>query len=251
MNICLFTADEINNPLPLRDERARHIVKILHKKTGDTFSAGVIGGMAGKALITDISSGAEGGAIRFSFTPETDGKELSPLTLIVGFPRPIQLKRLLRDVAGLGASHIFLTGTELGEKSYMQSSLVERGAAYKMLLDGSAQAGSTHVPCLSLHETLAECIAAADKESAIKIALDNVNAPLSLTAFLSEKKSEKLFPCPVIAAIGSERGWTDAERARFENCGYTRCSMGERILRTETAATAAASIILAEMGILG
>ena len=50
MNICLFTADEINNPLPLCDERARHIVKILHKKTGDTFSADVIGGMAGKAL---------------------------------------------------------------------------------------------------------------------------------------------------------------------------------------------------------
>ena len=83
MNICLFTADEIDNPLPLRDERARHIVKILHKKTGDTFSAGVIGGMAGKALITDISSETEGGAIRFSFTPETNGKELSPLTLIV------------------------------------------------------------------------------------------------------------------------------------------------------------------------
>ena len=247
MNICLFTAEEINNPLPLRDERARHIVKILHKKTGDTFSAGVIGGMAGKALITDMDDGA----IRFSFTPETDGKKLSPLTLIVGFPRPIQLKRLLRDVAGLGASHIFLTGTELGEKSYMHSSLIERGAAYKMLLDGTAQAGSTHVPCLSLHKTLAECISAADKESAIKIALDNVNAPLSLTAFLSKKKSEKLFPYPVIAAIGSERGWTDAERARFENCGYTRASMGERILRTETAATAAASIILAEMGILG
>ncbi|MFC2386902.1 16S rRNA (uracil(1498)-N(3))-methyltransferase, partial [Treponema socranskii] len=46
-------------------------------------------------------------------------------------------------------------------------------------------------------------------------------------------------------------GWTDAERALFEKCGYTRASMGERILRTETAATAAASIILAEMGILG
>ena len=250
MNICLFTADEIDHPLPMRDERARHIVKILHKKTGDTFSAGVIGGTAGKALITDMGSGTEG-TIRFSFTPETDGKELSPLTLIVGFPRPIQLKRLLRDVAGLGVSHILLTGTELGEKSYMQSSLVERGAAYTMLLDGTAQAGSTHVPSLSLHKTLTECIAAADKESAIKIALDNVNAPLSLTAFLSEKKSEKIFPCPVIAAIGSERGWTDAERVLFENCGYTRCSMGERILRTETAATAAASIILAEMGILG
>ena len=251
MNICLFTPDEIDRPLPLCDERARHIVKILHKKTGDTFSAGVIGGKAGKALITDISEGKDGGAMRFSFTPETDGKALSPLTLIVGFPRPIQLKRLLRDVAGLGASHIRLTGTELGEKSYMQSSLVERGAAYKMLLDGSSQAGSTHVPRLSLHETLAECLREEDTEGAITVALDNVNAPLSLTAFLSKKTRDGFFPCPVIAAIGSERGWTDAERAMFERHGYTRCSMGERILRTETAATVAASIILAAMGKLG
>lgn len=252
MNICLFTQDEINKPLPIRDERSEHIVKILHKKTGDTFAAGIIGGMAGTATITEITGGTSsgGGTVSFSFEPETDGKPLYPLTLIIGFPRPIQLKRLLRDVAGLGVCAVHLTGTELGEKSYMQSSLVERGAAYRMLLDGTVQAASTHVPELFLHRTLAECMNAVQADGAVKITLDNVRASCTLTGFLSAHpvKDTGRSGASVTAAIGSERGWTDSERALLEAAGYTRCSMGQRILRTETAATVAASVILAAMG---
>ena len=54
MNICLFTSDEISNPLKKNDERAAHLVKILHKKEGDSFDAGIIGGAAGSAVITKI-----------------------------------------------------------------------------------------------------------------------------------------------------------------------------------------------------
>ena len=52
----------------------------------------------------------------------------------------------------------------------------------------------------------------------------------------------------VIAAIGSERGWTNKERAMLEEAGFIRCGMGERIMRTETAATVAGAIILNAMG---
>ena len=179
MNICLFTSEEIGKPLPWNDGRAQHLIKVLHKKQGDSFAAG-------KALITKIS---EKSFIEFSFEPESSGKILYPLNMIIGFPRPIQLKRLLRDIAGLGASAVYLTGTELGEKSYLQSTLVERGAAYQMLLDGTVQAGSTHVPELFIHKNLAECMenlnhaeyaeksVQPSQEQAVpslKIALDNI-----------------------------------------------------------------------------
>ena len=173
MNIVLFEKNEISCPLKLNDERAQHILKILHKKEGDTFSCGIIKGMAGKAEIIHISE--EG--IKFSFEPESDGKPLNPLKMIIGFPRPIQLKRLLRDVAALGIQEIHLTGTELGEKSYMKSNLLERGTAYKMLLDGTVQAASTHIPELFLHQNLKECLQEISKNPAeLKLALDNVNA---------------------------------------------------------------------------
>lgn len=249
MNICLFTSDEISKTVAHNDERAQHIIKILHKKTGDSFDAGIIGGASGQAVITDIS--AEGD-ISFEFKPDGRGKPLYPLTLIVGFPRPIQLRRLLRDAAGLGVKKIILTGTELGEKSYMESNDIKDGAALKMLLDGTAQAASTHVPELICVKTLKDAVLESESNGNAglctiqsKIALDNRRPKESLHSFL-EKEGAQSF----VAAIGSERGWTDRERNFLEMQGFTLCSMGCRILRTETAVTVASSIILDSMGVL-
>lgn len=258
MNICLFTQEEINQPLKLSDERAQHIVKILHKKEGDSFTAGIIGGKSGTAKITKI----EDSSIRFDFEETGDGKPLKPLKMIIGFPRPIQLKRLLRDIAALGVKEVHLTGTELGEKSYMQSTLVEKGSAYKMLLDGTVQAGSTHVPELFLHKTLTECLEYLEGTAAtehshhiLRLALDNVNPACNLNTAMNDLPCMSCKePCPdgktVFAAIGSERGWTNRERELLESKGYIRCGMGERIMRTETAATVAGAIILSKMELL-
>ena len=68
----------------------------------------------------------------------------------------------------------------------------------------------------------------------------------SLHEFLAHESAHS-----VVAAIGSERGWTDRERDVLEGAGFSLCSMGTRILRTETAATVASSIILDAMGFLG
>lgn len=278
MNICLFSPEEITKPLYVKDERAEHILKILRKKKGDSFIAGIIGGASGIAKITEIND-----FIYFDFTPTGNGKLLNPLKMIIGFPRPIQLKRLLRDVSALGVCEIHLTGTELGEKSYMKSSLAEKGAANKMLLDGTVQAGSTNAPVLFLHKNLSECLNFCHKNArnddfqdlpnvkryfcgenlncdaqngtkiekkVLKFALDNANPYCSLKKALKEAPEKSACDCECFAAVGSERGWTENERAVLEKFGYVRCGMGERIMRTETAATVCASVILNEMGFL-
>lgn len=249
MNICLFEAREICAalPLPANDERALHIKKILKKKVGDTFAAGIIDGKAGVATITKI--GEEGkpdeGAIYFSFKECSDGKKLFPLEMIIGFPRPIQLKRLLRDMAALGVRSLHLAGTELGEKSYLESSLAQESEVRKMLYEGTVQAGGTHIPKNFIYSSIRECLDNFDEnQNQIKIALDNVNPESALTKFLEENPVEAK---SVVAAIGSERGWTNAERDLLESRGFVRLGMGERTMRTETAATVAASIILAQM----
>lgn len=248
MNICLFKQEELNRPLSIKDERGEHIIKILHKKEGDTFSAGVINGMAGIAIIKSIQNGE----ITFDFKPDSEGKNLYPLKMIIGFPRPIQLKRLLRDIAALGVQEVHLTGTELGEKSYMQSNLVEHGTAYQMLLDGTVQAASTHVPDLFLHKTLKDCLESVipEKEQCnnakiLKLCMDNINPKGSLFSVLQEQYEK---PALIVAAIGSERGWTQKEREMLESAGYLRVGLGPRVMRTETAATVSASIISACMG---
>ena len=276
MNIVLFQREEMESPLPLlplKDERAKHILKVLHKQVGESFDAGIINGKAGRAEITSITEDG----ISFHFLPLSDGKPLYPVTLIIGFPRPIQLKRLFRDAAGLGACRLCLCGTELGEKSYMDSNIVERGAAYAALLDGSAQAKSTHIPELQLVPSVKACLSelfpvkacsdysAADSSSGrarsltsdcnqsdIRVMLDNVKPETNLFGYMQKSIPKKAQPSVIMAyaAIGSERGWTDNERSLFAEHGFASCSMGTRVLRTETATTVAMSIILQSMNLL-
>jgi len=250
MNIVLFSNKDKFSPnsdfvLSLQDDRAKHILKILHKKVGDTFDAGIENEMAGIATILSIDTKE----IICNFMPTSSGKPLYPLEMIIGFPRPIQLKRLFRDMASLGVSKIHLCGTELGEKSYLDSKIIERGTASNLLKDGTIQAKSTHIPELYTYSSIGDCLDqlanTISNRNILKIVLDNVNAPISLSTFLKKQKTLNGAKfSKVIASIGSERGWTNTERTVFEENKFTRCNMGERILRTETAATVSATVIL-------
>lgn len=263
MNIVLFEEAELVSPLPLCDPRIKHIQKILHKGVGDSFDAGIVNGAAGTAEILSVSPQG----MEFRFVANGDGKPLHPVTMIIGFPRPIQLKRLLRDIASLGVSQVHLCGTELGEKSYLKATLSQPEELHAMLKDGSIQAKSTHVPQVFVHQDVASCldfvagngsIQVAGNTSirvagntSIRVALDNIEPTASLQGFLSSKfSSDEVKRAGVVAAIGSERGWTAKERNLFRERGFTLCGMGERVLRTETAATTAVAIILSNMEIL-
>lgn len=51
----------------------------------------------------------------------------------------------------------------------------------------------------------------------------------------------------VILALGPEGGWTDSELIQFHEAGWSSASLGETILRAETAAIAATAIVLSEL----
>lgn len=248
MNIVLFSVHD-NFFFSVNDERAKHITRVLGKKMGDSFEAGIEGGKSGQARITCIDN--EG--LHFTFEAQGDGKPLYPVEMIIGFVRPIQLKRLFRDMAGLGVRRIHLVGTELGEKSYMDSKIVERGAAHAALKDGTVQAKSTHVPELIVYTSVRECLATltnGGENPFLRVCLDNIKPKCSLFEYFLNAQTSSVgakLP-PVYAAIGSERGWTNTERAFFIESAFTLCSMGSRVLRTETAATTALSLILQAMG---
>lgn len=245
MNICLFYENEIGKALSRNDERAKHILHILHKNVGDEFSAGVINGDAGIARITSITDDA----LSFDFTANSKQKKLFPISLLLGFPRPIQLKRILRDASSLGVAEIILAGTELGEKSYLQSSLASERAIFDYLLAGAEQAASTLLPKCSLAENVERAIERFSENQntsdTVNIVLDVENATSSLSEFLRNECANRK---NIVLAIGSERGWTKNERALFRKKGYNVCSLGKRILRTETATLSAITIALSHFG---
>lgn len=244
MNIVLFDGETY---FSRGDARYQHIKKILRKGKSDSFQAGVINGSEGEASITSMDDQG----LSFVFTPTRQMRPLHPLIAVIGFPRPIQLKRILRDLASLGVSAVWLTGTELGEKSYRESTLVDRGAAREGLLEGCMQAGGTAVPELRLFDSLEQTLAAADALDAengtrsFRVSLDVQGASCTLArAPFGEVSAGR----PALLFIGSERGWSAGERTLLRAAGCTVCSLGSRILRTETAATAAVAITLSAIG---
>ena len=233
MNIILLSKDEVF--IPSSDERAKHIRKVLHMGPGDSFKAGIINGSMGKARIL---SSDEGG-IRISYEPEMDGSALYPLTLIIAQVRPICMRRILRETVSLGVSHLVLPVSDLGEKSYLGSSLYTEGEYRKILIDGAMQAGMTGVSEVVITESLEEAMDNAEGD--VKILLDNREGALSLSSADLAGKS-------VVLAIGPERGWSKREAGLFMKCGYSPMLLGSRILRTETAAVGGTLLALSRMG---
>jgi 16S rRNA (uracil1498-N3)-methyltransferase len=51
----------------------------------------------------------------------------------------------------------------------------------------------------------------------------------------------------VVLALGPEGGWTDDELKSFQEAGWISASLGNTILRAETAAIASLAVVLAEL----
>jgi RsmE family RNA methyltransferase len=254
VNLILFEAHELGKALPRRDERTIHLLKVLKKKTGDTFDAGILEGNRGTGRIEAIRLD---GSLVFSLEPEESPPPRLPLRMAVGFPRPIQLRRLLRDLSNLGVGEIDLLGTDLGEKSYRETKLLLDGGARSALIEGAIQARDTCLPKLSVYDSLdlwlgerpwdtppPDSLARRPRISPILIAADNVRPEGSLALLPGIRAA-------MVAAVGSERGWSDRERDALEAAGFTRLSMGSRALRTETACVAAAVLAMEKIGALG
>ena len=250
VNLILFEEGELGRALSRRDERTVHLVKVLHKKTGDTFEAGILGRGRGTGTVGKIGID---GSLGFSVDVQAPPLPRLPVRVAVGFPRPIQIRRLLRDLSSLGVGAIDLFGTELGEKSYRDTKLLEDGGARTALIEGAAQSRDTTIPALtcfaSVDTWLRECpweksASPKNRAAPLLIAADNVRPEGAMSRLTSTRR-------PVVLAIGSERGWSDRERDILEAAGFLRLSLGSRALRTETACVAAAVLAIEKIGELG
>ena len=240
MNIILFEEHELGHNLPRRDERTIHLLKVLHKKPGDEFEAGILGGQKGTGRIEKINF--DGSVFCTVQASEPPAPRLR-LRMAVSFARPIQLRRIFRDLSSIGVSAIDLVGADMGEKSYRDTKLLTDGGAQAALIEGAVQARDTIIPAVNVFDSLDSWLSDSPWKKT-----DNMRIPLLVAA--DNVRAEGSFfhlsvtSRPMVIAIGPERGWSDRERDLFERSGFLRLSIGMRALRTETACTAAAALAM-------
>lgn len=235
MNIILFDKD--TRHFDCSDERFLHIRKVLRLKEGDSFIAGEYDSFRGEAVITSLT----GDGLDFTFHPHCDDSELNPLTMILAMVRPICMKRILRELASMGLSRLILVKSDLGEKSYQEAGLYTNGEYREIVVSGAMQGGHTGIMKVSFASCLEETLEM--NESDTDLLLDNVIG--------SKRFCELDLKGRVLTiAVGSERGWSAREREVFLTHSFIPVKMGERILRSETAAVASSALALEAMGII-
>ncbi len=246
MNMLFLETGESRQVILKKDRRYEHIVRILKKGPGEELLAGARDESTGIATIADIDDTA----ITLNYSAKAVPAPLYPITLLLGFPRPIQAGRIFKDICSLGVGRIILAGTELGEKSYIESNFFRNKEYEAALVEGAEQAGNPRLPQVESFWTLGRALAAVETEGHETPprcwALDPYRARMRFGQIALEKPDGG----NVILAIGSERGWSAAELDQLAESGFCFTSLGERILKSETACTVAVGIALAKLGYL-
>ena len=239
MNLILFTAAELDRPLPRSDRRAVHLLEVLRRSAGDTFDAGIIDGPIGQATLETVAENS----ITLSFTPRTDAAPPEPITLLIGLPRPQTARDILRDATTLGVAALHFVVTERGELGYGRSTLWSSGEWRRHVVAGAEQAFNPRLPAVTWGQSLTEAIAGLAPGP--RLALDNYESPAPLSQC-------RVAPgqTAITLAIGGERGWTAAERTLLRAQGFAFHHLGSRVLRTETACLAALTLVRARLGLI-
>ena len=227
MNRILFESSEIADGVATcSDARAEHILAVLHGEVGQTLKTGELDGRIGTGEIVSIEGRT--GAVKVSHREES----LRPwCDLVLAPPRPRVMKRLLPQLASLGVGTIVLVGAKKVEKDFWGATLLKEENYRPLLVDGLMQAGTSVVPRMETRRNFRRFVG-----DELDTLFPTANRVVGHPGGAPNAPAQK--PGRLLLAVGPEGGWTDDEVSLLESHGFSRYSLGSRILRTDTALVA-------------
>jgi 16S rRNA (uracil1498-N3)-methyltransferase len=121
----------------------------------------------------------------------------------------------------------------------------QRARWQRIALEAAQQSERWSVPVIDEPVTIPELLTRS-KSATSKIVLAERSGGTSLTTVSLPGAGEEVW-----LLIGPEGGWDDEELGQVLQHGYTAVTLGPRILRAETAAIAAISVLQSRCGELG
>lgn len=225
MNCILFTSDDIftDSTITLTDHRHVHIRQVLKAQVGDVLSVGVVNGKMGTGAVVD--SGDSGTTLLVTLDREPPAPH--PATLVLALPRPKVMKRVVYTATTMGVKTIHIMNAWRVEKSYWDSPMLAPEFLHQQMMLGLEQAKDTVLPTVHFHRFFTQFVRkelpALRGDVRGLLAHPYESRPLA-------GRSEKIF-----LAIGPEGGFIQKEVDTFRETGFETVSLGERILRVETA----------------
>jgi 16S rRNA (uracil1498-N3)-methyltransferase len=226
-----WIADEVSGDRAfLIGDHADHLTRVLRARVGDHFD------LATRAAVRSgrIASIADG-RVEFELGEEIPGAGLSEIILVLSIFKFDRMEWAIEKCTELGVSRIVPVIAQRTD-SHLAAASPKRVERWRRIVrDASEQSRRVVPPEVAEPIKVAEAL---NVPGAQRILLSEVEARTLLRDVVKTDADDV-----VVLAVGPEGGWTDGELRSFQQAGWISASLGNTILRAETAAIAAIAIV--------
>lgn len=239
-----FLAAAISPHIEINGEDAHHISRVLRLQTGDNIIVVDYNGQAGIAQITHIA----GDAVQLSLQQIINEHKEPPIQVYLaqGLPKGDKMEYIVQKAVELGVSKLIPLATEHSVVKYDEPKKIDRVKRWqKIAVEAAKQCGRTNVPIVEPIQSLNQVLAAAHQDT-VRLMLYEGQTQQGLKDVLQHCRASSY-----LLLIGPEGGFSRQEVSLCQEFHTSIVTMGPRILRTETAALAALTVVMYQCGDLG
>ena len=233
-------SDETAYPVAvtLEGDEAHHLIHVMRVKEGEPLILFDGSGAEFDAEITQVRKKDLTAEIRARRVEDRESE--TKISLAVALPKGDRQRWLIEKLVELGAAE-FIPLT--AERSVAKAGDAAAQRMNRVVVEASKQCGRNTLLRLAEPVTTKalfspEFAAAPENAQTLKI-IAHPNAP-TLAELLAQPENQGR---KILAAIGPEGGFSDAEVAAALASGWEKVSLGKRILRTETAAIMICAVV--------
>ncbi|HEX6501601.1 MAG TPA: 16S rRNA (uracil(1498)-N(3))-methyltransferase [Terriglobales bacterium] len=231
-----WIADEVSgHRAALIGGHADHLVRVLRAKVGQEFDI-----VAGQRIYRGRVAAIADQRVEFELGEELPALSSAQLTILLSIIKFDRMEWAIEKCTELGVSGI-VPVVASRTAVHLAPAAEKRVERWKRIArEAAEQSRRTSPPSIANPIKLKEAVSL-EAEMRIVLSESSEGRPLL------EVAQGHSGTAGMILAIGPEGGWTQAEEKLFRDAGWIPASLGETILRAETAAIAATAIILAEV----
>ncbi len=218
-------------------DQALHLARVLRAQPGMEYDI-VAGGRVWHGVVASVSLEE----VRFNLVAEVQADPALSVTLLLSIFKFDRMEWAIEKATELGVECIVPVIARRSEK-HLALAAEKRVERWRRIAHEAAQQSRrSDVPIIE--DAIALKVAARNSPDSVRLVLAEQERGTTLRQYLGEMMTAVGDDVPAIRiAIGPEGGWAPEEAALLDAEGWKPVSLGPRILRAETAAIAALSVV--------
>jgi 16S rRNA (uracil1498-N3)-methyltransferase len=231
-----WIADEFSGDrAALVGEHADHLVRVLRARIGEDFDIA-----AGESVRRGRITSVKEDRVEFELGEEISAARMIEITLVLAIFKFDRMEWAIEKCTELGVSRIVPVISRRTDSHLAVASAKRVERWQRIARQASEQSRRTTPPEILPPIRFADALTGA---AALRIVLAESEERTLLRDVLKSNASA----AAIILAVGPEGGWTEDELQSFRQAGWISASLGNTILRAETAAIAATAVVTSSL----